>query len=266
MSLAPDASGLPCSGVVPAATLPQGHPAEPRADAELLPGPEHEAGTPGHSYERAPLPVGWQQCSTQGLWGRGVGRPGVGGLQLACAHTHSLSHTQSCSPRFQEPLSYVKLHSDTPNPKAKCQIYLQNHICKGLSHTQSLPHIPRFSLPVFPRESLSHRASPRLPHPHPHLTHDLEKVGNLVSLTLYQCPWDLLHTALPLPPQDAIVLAMKSLPSQTLINLAVFGTSVQPLFPESRLCSDVSVQESGGLVETFQPSAAQPVPSLSRTQ
>ena len=29
--------------------------------------------------------------------------------------------------------------------------------------------------------------------------------------------------------------------AQTLINLAMFGISVQPLFPESRPCSDVSV-------------------------
>ncbi|XP_037381095.1 von Willebrand factor A domain-containing protein 5B2 [Talpa occidentalis] len=42
--------------------------------------------------------------------------------------------------------------------------------------------------------------------------------------------------------KDAIVLAVKSLPPQTLINLATFGTSVQPLFPESRPCSDDNVQ------------------------
>uniref|UniRef100_G3TEY8 von Willebrand factor A domain containing 5B2 n=1 Tax=Loxodonta africana TaxID=9785 RepID=G3TEY8_LOXAF len=42
--------------------------------------------------------------------------------------------------------------------------------------------------------------------------------------------------------QDAIVLAVKSLPPQTLINLAMFGTSVRPLFPESRPCSDDTVQ------------------------
>lgn len=48
--------------------------------------------------------------------------------------------------------------------------------------------------------------------------------------------------------------------------MAMFGTSVQPLFPESRLCSDVSVvQGCEGLVEMLQPSMAQPVPSLSRT-
>ncbi|KAM9088547.1 von Willebrand factor A domain-containing protein 5B2 isoform 14-T16 [Megaptera novaeangliae] len=41
---------------------------------------------------------------------------------------------------------------------------------------------------------------------------------------------------------DAIVLAVKSLPPQTLINLATFGTLVQPLFPESRPCSDEAVQ------------------------
>ncbi|KAM9088552.1 von Willebrand factor A domain-containing protein 5B2 isoform 19-T21 [Megaptera novaeangliae] len=42
--------------------------------------------------------------------------------------------------------------------------------------------------------------------------------------------------------KDAIVLAVKSLPPQTLINLATFGTLVQPLFPESRPCSDEAVQ------------------------
>ncbi|TKC52864.1 hypothetical protein EI555_003446 [Monodon monoceros] len=41
---------------------------------------------------------------------------------------------------------------------------------------------------------------------------------------------------------DAIVLAVKSLPPQTLINLATFGTLVQPLFPESRPCSDEAVK------------------------
>ncbi|XP_021111818.1 von Willebrand factor A domain-containing protein 5B2 isoform X3 [Heterocephalus glaber] len=42
--------------------------------------------------------------------------------------------------------------------------------------------------------------------------------------------------------KDAIVLAVKSLPSQTLVNLTTFGTSVQPLFPESRACSNDTVQ------------------------
>nr|XP_051674830.1 von Willebrand factor A domain-containing protein 5B2 isoform X11 [Oryctolagus cuniculus] len=46
--------------------------------------------------------------------------------------------------------------------------------------------------------------------------------------------------------KDAIVLAVKSLPPQTLVNLAVFGTSVQPLFSESRPCSDVSVAHGPG--------------------
>ncbi|KAF6122563.1 von Willebrand factor A domain containing 5B2 [Phyllostomus discolor] len=52
--------------------------------------------------------------------------------------------------------------------------------------------------------------------------------------------------------KDAIVLAMKSLPSQTLVNLAMFGTSVQPLFPESRLCSDDTVRLVCESVETLQ--------------
>lgn len=52
-------------------------------------------------------------------------------------------------------------------------------------------------------------------------------------------------------------MAVKSLPAQTLINLATFGTALQPLFPESRLCSDVSVvQECGGLVEMLHSACA----------
>ncbi|XP_027632512.1 von Willebrand factor A domain-containing protein 5B2 [Tupaia chinensis] len=42
--------------------------------------------------------------------------------------------------------------------------------------------------------------------------------------------------------KDALILAVKSLPPQTLVNLALFGASVQPLFPESRPCSDDTVQ------------------------
>nr|XP_058151418.1 von Willebrand factor A domain-containing protein 5B2 isoform X4 [Dasypus novemcinctus] len=52
--------------------------------------------------------------------------------------------------------------------------------------------------------------------------------------------------------KDAIVLAVKSLPPQTLINLATFGTSVQPLFSESRPCNDVSgARGSGGQWRCF---------------
>ncbi|XP_012888517.1 PREDICTED: von Willebrand factor A domain-containing protein 5B2 [Dipodomys ordii] len=52
--------------------------------------------------------------------------------------------------------------------------------------------------------------------------------------------------------KDALVLAVKSLPSQTLVNLATFGTSVQPLFPESRPCSDDTVQLVCEHIETLQ--------------
>uniref|UniRef100_A0A2I3SRC1 von Willebrand factor A domain containing 5B2 n=1 Tax=Pan troglodytes TaxID=9598 RepID=A0A2I3SRC1_PANTR len=52
--------------------------------------------------------------------------------------------------------------------------------------------------------------------------------------------------------KDAIVLAVKSLPPQTLINLAVFGTLVQPLFPESQPCSDDAVQLICESIETLQ--------------
>nr|XP_038944213.1 von Willebrand factor A domain-containing protein 5B2 isoform X8 [Rattus norvegicus] len=52
--------------------------------------------------------------------------------------------------------------------------------------------------------------------------------------------------------KDAIVLAVKSLPAQTLVNLAIFGTLVQPLFPESRPCSDDTVQLICETIETLQ--------------
>ncbi|XP_059019275.1 von Willebrand factor A domain-containing protein 5B2 isoform X2 [Mustela lutreola] len=58
--------------------------------------------------------------------------------------------------------------------------------------------------------------------------------------------------------KDAIVLAVKSLPPQTLINLAVFGMAVQPLFPESRPCSDDTVQLICESVETLQAASGPP--------
>ncbi|XP_053420277.1 von Willebrand factor A domain-containing protein 5B2 isoform X5 [Nycticebus coucang] len=57
---------------------------------------------------------------------------------------------------------------------------------------------------------------------------------------------------------DAIVLAVKSLPPQTLINLATFGISVQPLFPESRSCSDDTVQLICDSIETLQAASGPP--------
>lgn len=43
-----------------------------------------------------------------------------------------------------------------------------------------------------------------------------------------------------LSPQEALLVALKSLPSRTLLNIAGFGADVKPLFPSSRLCSNVS--------------------------
>ncbi|XP_003476966.2 von Willebrand factor A domain-containing protein 5B2 isoform X2 [Cavia porcellus] len=60
--------------------------------------------------------------------------------------------------------------------------------------------------------------------------------------------------------KDAIVLAVKSLPSQTLVNLTVFGKSLQPLFPESRPCSDDTVQLICESIDTLQ--AAQGPPDV----
>lgn len=39
-------------------------------------------------------------------------------------------------------------------------------------------------------------------------------------------------------------MALKSLPSRTLLNIAGFGADVKPLFTSSRLCSDVSAARS----------------------
>lgn len=44
-----------------------------------------------------------------------------------------------------------------------------------------------------------------------------------------------------LSPQEALLVALKSLPSGTLLNLASFGTDIKPIFPSSRLCSNVSI-------------------------
>lgn len=132
---------------------------------------------------RAGLGVGWGSrsevgCSTQ---------------THVCTHTHVPSFSYSYGHLTlpdQELLSYIKLHSVTPNVKPKCHIHLQSHIYKCLSqilrvsltlpgsHLQSVSHI----------QSHTHKASPRLLHPGPHFTHGVEKADNLASLPLYQCP------------------------------------------------------------------------------
>ncbi|XP_045439702.1 von Willebrand factor A domain-containing protein 5B2 isoform X3 [Pipistrellus kuhlii] len=58
--------------------------------------------------------------------------------------------------------------------------------------------------------------------------------------------------------KDALVLAVKSLPSQTLINLAMFGAAAQPLFPDSRLCSDDTVKVICESVESLQAAGGPP--------
>nr|XP_020861212.1 von Willebrand factor A domain-containing protein 5B2 isoform X2 [Phascolarctos cinereus] len=42
--------------------------------------------------------------------------------------------------------------------------------------------------------------------------------------------------------KEALLLAVKSLPPQTLINIATFGSCVRPIFPSSQPCSDHTVQ------------------------
>ncbi|XP_074955246.1 von Willebrand factor A domain-containing protein 5B2 isoform X1 [Phalacrocorax aristotelis] len=44
--------------------------------------------------------------------------------------------------------------------------------------------------------------------------------------------------------KEALVVALKSLPSGTLLNIAGFGTDVKPLFPSSRLCSNETVRRA----------------------
>ncbi|KAM6326266.1 von Willebrand factor A domain-containing protein 5B2 [Podargus strigoides] len=51
--------------------------------------------------------------------------------------------------------------------------------------------------------------------------------------------------------KEALLVALKSLPSGTLLNIAGFGTDVKPLFPSSRLCSNETLRRAcdhlGGL-------------------
>lgn len=40
-----------------------------------------------------------------------------------------------------------------------------------------------------------------------------------------------------------MVVALKSLPSGTKLNIVGFGTTIKPLFTSSKLCTDVSVMK-----------------------
>ncbi|XP_053931050.1 von Willebrand factor A domain-containing protein 5B2 isoform X2 [Cuculus canorus] len=42
--------------------------------------------------------------------------------------------------------------------------------------------------------------------------------------------------------KEALLVALKSLPSETLFNIAGFGTDIKPLFPSSRLCSNETLR------------------------
>lgn len=44
--------------------------------------------------------------------------------------------------------------------------------------------------------------------------------------------------------KEALLVALKSLPPGTLLNMATFGTDLQPLFPSSRLCSNETLQRA----------------------
>ncbi|KFP73688.1 von Willebrand factor A domain-containing protein 5B2, partial [Acanthisitta chloris] len=44
--------------------------------------------------------------------------------------------------------------------------------------------------------------------------------------------------------KEALLVALKSLPSGTLLNVASFGADVKPLFPSSRLCSNETLQRA----------------------
>ncbi|XP_056675877.1 von Willebrand factor A domain-containing protein 5B2 isoform X2 [Monodelphis domestica] len=52
--------------------------------------------------------------------------------------------------------------------------------------------------------------------------------------------------------KEALLLAVKSLPAQTLLNIATFGSSVHPLFPGSRACNDDTVQVACEGIEALQ--------------
>ncbi|XP_065604034.1 von Willebrand factor A domain-containing protein 5B2 [Cyrtonyx montezumae] len=44
--------------------------------------------------------------------------------------------------------------------------------------------------------------------------------------------------------KEALLVALKSLPPGTLLNMATFGADLQPLFPSSRLCSNETLQQA----------------------
>ncbi|XP_060028039.1 von Willebrand factor A domain-containing protein 5B2 isoform X3 [Erinaceus europaeus] len=59
--------------------------------------------------------------------------------------------------------------------------------------------------------------------------------------------------------KDAVVLAMKSVPQQTLVNMATFcASSVQALFPESRPCGDDTVRQVCRHLETLRAAPGAP--------
>ncbi|XP_038601094.1 LOW QUALITY PROTEIN: von Willebrand factor A domain-containing protein 5B2 [Tachyglossus aculeatus] len=58
--------------------------------------------------------------------------------------------------------------------------------------------------------------------------------------------------------KDALLLAVKSLPSQTLINVASFGSSVQAVFPRSLPCSDDTVRRAWDGIEALQAGPGDP--------
>ncbi|XP_015425918.1 PREDICTED: von Willebrand factor A domain-containing protein 5B2, partial [Myotis davidii] len=100
------------------------------------------------------------------------------------------------------------------------------------------------------------RALEILLHPsEPHQPHLISKPGHLGTATRELL---FLLDGSAVAHKDALVLAVKSLPSQTLINLATFGTAVQPLFPESRLCGDDAVRLICESVETLQAAGGPP--------
>ncbi|XP_070262794.1 von Willebrand factor A domain-containing protein 5B2 isoform X3 [Myotis yumanensis] len=185
------------------------------------------------------------------------GRPGAVGLRLAAAHaracTHAHTHTHTHTQRYLSQIQSAYLIHKVgllPNLKAKCHTHLQSHSHKCLpntlhSHSQSFSH------------SLSHTGPLPDPHPGPHFIHNLQRQVICVPFSP-PVPRGLPHTVLSALPQDALVLAVKSLPSQTLINLATFGTAVQPLFPESRLCGDDAVKLICESVETLQAAGGPP--------
>uniref|UniRef100_A0A8D0CQJ0 von Willebrand factor A domain containing 5B2 n=1 Tax=Sander lucioperca TaxID=283035 RepID=A0A8D0CQJ0_SANLU len=75
---------------------------------------------------------------------------------------------------------------------------------------------------------------------------------NLTCVPIH-VPWTvLLRKTMLMFHLDAMVVALKSLPSGTVLNIVGFGTTIKPLFTSSKLCTDVSTNLLGALSWMYQ--------------